>query len=458
MKTCLDDGSTERRLATRRITSLVLLFSLVLCVGRSGRALQSKENHARGETSDAHTNPPVVIYDDARPVARSAFTSRTMVIVIEKRHRGYDDVYNALRSIAEQHAADKDLIIYAFSNRTDADKGIENITRMPLCRLTRTQLWGPDEEAPPAQPSREDSGRVATYGRAVGAEEEEVFFYWPEGQVRSDRVVIKRKPLPDYTGQPEADLVVAAFRADLEQLEAMIAAGVTPNAINAEGETALVTAVRRGNTAAVRGLLTHGADPNLATKRGATPLAAAILLLNEKMITLLVAHGADLNTHNHYDPPLLDLASAKATSKIVKQLLSAGAKVNATNSYGGTALMTACERLSMPIAKELLSAGADPNIALVRDGRTALMSCYFRTDMVLALIAAGANVNVHGEDGMTPLMLAAQWGFPEAVRVLIKAGAYVNARNNKGQSVLAVAIKDGDEDTERQLREAGALP
>lgn len=463
MKICSHYRSAYSHLATCQVGSLGLILSLTLCVGRSANAFEctvgrSQESQRREQMGDKHTNSQEVIYDSARELPNSAGTSRTMVIVIEKRHRNYDDVYSTLHSIAHQRSGDKNLFIYAFLNRTDAEREIENIARMPLCRITRDQVWGPDEQAPPAQPPGKDSGRVATYVRAVGGEEEEVFFFWPEGQAKSHKVVIKRKPLPEYTGKPGADLVIAAFRGDTDRIETMMVAEVAPNLMNAEGETALVTAVRRGNTAVARGLLAHDADPNLATKRGATPLAAAILLLNEKMIALLIAHGTDPNTHNDHDPPLLDLASAKATSRIVRQLISAGARVNGTDKYGGTALMTACERLSMPVVSELLSAGADPNIALIRDGRTALMFCFFRTDMVSALIAAGANVNVHGKDGTTPLMLAAEQGYPEAVRVLIKAGASVNARNNQGQSVLALAMKDGDEDTQRLLREAGAVP
>jgi ankyrin repeat protein len=136
----------------------------------------------------------------------------------------------------------------------------------------------------------------------------------------------------------------------------------------------------------------------------------------------------------------------------------AGANVNATDKDGGTALMTACERLSLRVVKELLSAGALPNIALPRDGRTALMFCCFRPDLISALVAAGVDVNARAKDGTTTLMLVVRQGFPEAVGILIEAGADVNARNNKGQSVLLLAIQDGDEDTKRLVREAGAIP
>ena len=446
-----------------QVSSRGLIMSLTLCVGTSANSFnytvgRTQESQPREQMGDTYANAHEILYDSARELPNSAGTSRTVVIVIEKRHRNYETVYSILRSIAHQRSGDKNLFIYAFLNRTDAEKEIGTRIRMPVCRITRDQVWGPDEEVPPSRLFAKDSGRVATYVRAVGSEEEEVFFFWPQGQVKSNKVVIKQKAVRDYTGQSDADLVIAAFRGDVDRIETMMAAEVAPNLSNADGETALVTAVRRGNTAAAQALLTHGADPNLAAKRGPTPLAAAIASLNEKMIALLLANGANPNTHNADDPPPLDLASAKATSKIVKELLSAGANVNATDPDGGTALMTACERLSLPIVRELLSAGADPNIALVRDGRTALMFCFFRTDMLSALIAAGANVNVHAKDGTTPLMLASEQGFPEAVRVLIKAGANVNAHNNKGQSVLAVAMKDGDKDTQRQLREAGAMP
>jgi Ankyrin repeats (3 copies) len=74
-----------------------------------------------------------------------------------------------------------------------------------------------------------------------------------------------------------------------------------------------------------------------------------------------------------------------------------------------------------------------------------------------ALIAAGANVNAGGHDGLTPLMLAASNGRAEVVRVLIRHGAEVNAFNDAERgTALSLAVRNGHDDVARILREAGA--
>jgi hypothetical protein len=63
-------------------------------------------------------------------------------------------------------------------------------------------------------------------------------------------------------------------------------------------------------------------------------------------------------------------------------------------------------------------------------------------DCVQLMIARGANVNLPGEEGMTPLMTSARVtyrGTIEITELLIKKGANVNARANKGSTALMYA-------------------
>lgn len=66
-------------------------------------------------------------------------------------------------------------------------------------------------------------------------------------------------------------------------------------------------------------------------------------------------------------------------------------------------------------------------------------TCQGHTDIVRALIAAGANVNSsQGAKGQTPLIIATERGFLDCVHVLLEAGASVNAPTETGEKPIVV--------------------
>jgi ankyrin repeat protein len=50
-------------------------------------------------------------------------------------------------------------------------------------------------------------------------------------------------------------------------------------------------------------------------------------------------------------------------------------------------------------------------------------------------------VNAQTNNGWTPLMIAAQSGQANTVKVLLDAGANMNLKNNEGKTALTVAFK-----------------
>ena len=61
-------------------------------------------------------------------------------------------------------------------------------------------------------------------------------------------------------------------------------------------------------------------------------------------------------------------------------------------------------------------------------------------DKVRAIIAAGANVNARGIDGLTPLHVAVLNFDARAFRILLEAGANPNATTDSGSPVLSLAV------------------
>ena len=77
------------------------------------------------------------------------------------------------------------------------------------------------------------------------------------------------------------------------------------------------------------------------------------------------------------------------------------------------------------LIRQLVSKGADPNEPAGDNQWTPLLHAIHKhqTASVGALLDAGADANRAGDDGVTPLMMAAGYGYDDAVRVLLQRGA-----------------------------------
>lgn len=91
----------------------------------------------------------------------------------------------------------------------------------------------------------------------------------------------------------------------------------------------------------------------------------------------------------------------------------------------------------------LLSKGAFPNLKDIR-GRTALSEAATRMNWlakqyIKILLDAGADIDLPGEGGNTPLMKAVSYGEPKNVELLIAQGANPTLTNKEGKTALDVA-------------------
>lgn len=75
--------------------------------------------------------------------------------------------------------------------------------------------------------------------------------------------------------------------------------------------------------------------------------------------------------------------------------------------------------------------------------------------MAELLLASKANVNAKGNDGETPLYLAAFNGRKDVVELLLANKADVNTKNNKGETPLHSAAIMGCKDVAELLRQHG---
>ncbi|KAJ9263161.1 hypothetical protein DTO195F2_3139 [Paecilomyces variotii] len=157
---------------------------------------------------------------------------------------------------------------------------------------------------------------------------------------------------------------------------------------------------------------------------------------------------------------LLQCAAAAGHDDLVETLIGHGAEVNWTGSYYGTALQAASRFGHVQITRILLGVGSDPSISGGRYGtalRAAVVArsfqvvtlllqsgCYKRgqgtelsialqhalshkdTDIALALVAAGANVQMENQSEQPLFIQACATGHFPLIKALLKIGVNVN--------------------------------
>lgn len=179
-------------------------------------------------------------------------------------------------------------------------------------------------------------------------------------------------------------------------------------------------AVQLDNVGVVQGLLRRGFDPNTVNPEGVPALMLAVRVPSLKVAELLVAHPkTKVEVRNDKDESVLMLAALKGHLGLVQKLVEMDADVN---KPGWTPLHYAASGGHVPVIAHLLE--------------------------------HSAYIDAESPNGTTPLMMAAMYGSPEAVKALIQAGADPTLKNQLGLSALDFAVR-GNRSNSIELMQAG---
>ncbi len=233
---------------------------------------------------------------------------------------------------------------------------------------------------------------------------------------------------------------------DIKRIEALLAAGANPNAVDRNGTPPLVYAVCRGRYGSldiVKVLLKNGADPNIEYGDRQSALTSAIAREHLGTIEALIAAGAKEVSFDQtkIDQDLLDNSYFQNDDIKARIALIRGANPNFKGFDGQTALTRAVQGFNEQHVARLLGQGADCSIT-DDEGSTALMYAAGRgkpnPKVLRLLLRHGKKIDAVDKAGYTALMRAARVCNFEAVKLLLAAGADPDIQNQHGHNALYI--------------------
>lgn len=246
-------------------------------------------------------------------------------------------------------------------------------------------------------------------------------------------------PPQEQSGGLLTPLMFAAREGDLESARILVAAGADVNAVDGDGKNALGLAIFSGNYDLASFLIDSHSNVNQPDAQRFTPLYWAV------------------DRRNMETAPNFPWMVTKDPLLLVKRLLDAGAAPNFLINNTARARMregsprityaTVIHRAAfagdLDLVKLLLQYSADPHI-LSSDRETTLMAAcgngfisgYHRTrppaerlEVIKLLLQLGEDINAADNYGITPLMMAANFGDVPIVKYLIEHGADLGAHD-----------------------------
>lgn len=171
---------------------------------------------------------------------------------------------------------------------------------------------------------------------------------------------------------------------------------------------------------------------------------------NPTKLQSLLARGFDANTPDPKGQHGLYLALTEPSLKAAQVLISwPKTDVNRLNAKGESPLMLAALKGQQDLAAQLIKRGADVN----KTGWTALH--YAASSAQLAIISLliehSAYIDAESPNGTTPLMMAAMYGSPEAVKLLLQEGADPQQKNQQGLTALQFAQRANRPDSAQAI-------
>ena len=209
-----------------------------------------------------------------------------------------------------------------------------------------------------------------------------------------------------------------------------------PEHIPSELGDALIDAVRDDGIARVRELIASGAPLDYVNARGDTALIRTVAMLavdvlsrrqhrdSRELADYLLQQGASVNVAG-CDPSALGMAAHAGDLYLLRAMVQIGADLDVQLLGMSTPLMSAIAEAHEDCALALIEAGASLQVRLARGETLLHAACEKNLPRVVSalLTKSPGLVDATDDNGVTPLMLATGLGHSEAVQILLAFNA-----------------------------------
>jgi len=231
--------------------------------------------------------------------------------------------------------------------------------------------------------------------------------------------------LTETNNNGDTALLLAAYGGHRNLVERLLELGATLDDKNVCGFTPLLSAANGGQLEMAEWLLANGASLSEADYDGYTSLILAACGGNIELVKFFLDKGACIKEKNSNGDTALLLASYCGHRDLVDWLLKNGSSLDEKNDTGMGALISAANGGVVDVVELLLQRISEADALITEVGKN-----------------CGDGIESTDEGGYTPLLLAAQRGHLEVVKLLAMYGANVQALTSLHQNNAITLAQD----------------
>ena len=224
------------------------------------------------------------------------------------------------------------------------------------------------------------------------------------------------------------------------ELEKQITKG-NVNKLFIDGDSLLTKAIEKNDRKLFDLVIQKGIDLNLQNDDfyGSTPLMACSGYENLEFAKILLSKGADVNKQDKSGDPAIHWSAYSGQIVFTELFLDNGAKTDLRSIHGGGAMDIALKEYQNSITDLLVYRGKG---TFTQSPETRKLAYAVKNNdrEYLSGIIKSINVNQTDEAGTPILLLAAERGFVDVVKLLIENGADINVMNAVGHTAINRAV------------------